>query len=69
MYPVYRKNVFQYQNTDGSVSWVVEFPELPGCSAVGNTKEEALKESKVALELWLDTYYEKHGSYPEVKRD
>ena len=30
-------------------------PELPGCSAFGETEEEALKEVKVAISLWLET--------------
>ena len=28
-------------------------PELPGCSAFGDTEEEAIKEVKVAASLWL----------------
>jgi antitoxin HicB len=67
MYPDYRKVVFTYLNSDDSRSWVVDFPDLPGCSAVGETEEEALRESKIACELWLDVYFEKHGKYPEVK--
>ncbi len=30
-------------------------PELPGCSAFGKTEEDALREVKVAMELWLET--------------
>lgn len=29
-------------------------PELPGCSAFGETEEEALKEIKIAIDLWLE---------------
>ncbi|MHC1625227.1 MAG: type II toxin-antitoxin system HicB family antitoxin [Methermicoccaceae archaeon] len=29
-------------------------PELAGCSAFGRTQEEALKELKTAMGLWLD---------------
>lgn len=28
-------------------------PELPGCSAFGRDEEEALREIKIAMELWL----------------
>lgn len=35
-------------------------PELPGCSAFGETEEEALKEIKVAIELRMETA-EKNG--------
>ena len=30
-------------------------PELAGCSAFGETEEEALGEVKVAIDLWLET--------------
>lgn len=30
-------------------------PDLPGCSAFGETEEDAIKEVKIAQELWLKT--------------
>jgi predicted RNase H-like HicB family nuclease len=35
--------------------YVAVVPELPGCSAFGDTEEEALKEAKIAITLWIDT--------------
>lgn len=35
--------------------YIAVVPELPGCSAFGETEEEALKEAKVAITLWLET--------------
>lgn len=35
--------------------YIAIVPELPGCSAFGATEEEALKEVKVATDLWLET--------------
>jgi len=67
MYPDYRKVVFPYKNLDGSMTWVVEFPDLPDCTAVGDTEDEALTEAKVARDLWLDVYFESHQSYPIPK--
>jgi antitoxin HicB len=67
MYPNYKKSVFPYANKDGSITWVVEYPDLPGCSAVGKTEEESLQESKIACELWLAEYYDDHGCYPVPK--
>jgi predicted RNase H-like HicB family nuclease len=29
-------------------------PELPGCSAFGETEERALLEIKLAMQLWLE---------------
>ena len=67
MYPNYKKVVFPYKNKDGSISWVVEFPDLPGCSAVGDTEDEAIDESKIACALWLDEYFDKNNSFPEPR--
>ncbi len=33
--------------------YIATVPELPGCSAFGDTEEEAIKEVKVAVSLWL----------------
>jgi len=33
--------------------FVATVPELPGCSAFGETEEEAIREVKVAASLWL----------------
>ena len=35
--------------------YVAIVPELPGCSAFGQSEEEALKEIKIAIDLWLET--------------
>ena len=67
MYPDYRKVVFPYKNLDGTMTWVVEFPDLPGCSAVGDTEADALAEAKTARDLWLDVYFEAHQSYTYPK--
>lgn len=34
--------------------YIVTVPDLPGCSAGGDTPEEALRESKDAIECWLE---------------
>lgn len=39
---------------DGGYS--VEFPDIPGCITQGDTKKEALKMAKEALELTLEDY-------------
>jgi antitoxin HicB len=67
MYPDYKKVIFPFKNKDGSITWVVEFPDLPGCSAVGKTEDQAQEEAKLALELWLDEYFEEHKFYPEPR--
>ncbi len=34
--------------------WVANVPDLEGCSAHGDTPEEAAREVSVAMELWLE---------------
>ena len=41
-----------YSEEDGG--YIATAPELPGCSAFGETEEEALRELKVAQGLWLE---------------
>jgi predicted RNase H-like HicB family nuclease len=38
--------------------WMAKVPDLPGCSAHGETPEEALREVKIAMELWLEIAHE-----------
>ncbi len=53
----YAIEIFYSEEDEGYIATV---PELPGCSAFGETEEEALKEVKVAIDLWLETA-EKEG--------
>ncbi len=46
------------QDEDGV--FVVEIPSLPGCISQGNTRSEALKNIKEAIELYLESLNE-HG--------
>ena len=48
----YAIEIFYSEEDKGYIAVV---PELPGCSAFGETEEEALEEVKIAMELWLDT--------------
>ena len=41
--------------SDEDGMYVAAVPELPGCSALGDTYEEALREAQVAMSLWIDT--------------
>lgn len=38
---------------EGSAAFICIAPDLPGCSAVGDTPEEAVREIKIAMRLWL----------------
>ena len=48
-------------NEEGG-GFLVEFPDLPGCMADGETIEEAIAESHDALTSWLETAKE-HGDF------
>jgi len=39
-------------------------PELPGCSAFGEPEERALREVKIAMQLWLETAREMGRAIP-----
>lgn len=41
---------------------------FPGLSAFGETEEEALKEAKIALELFIETYKERGLTLPKPAR-
>ncbi len=47
--------------------YVAEVPELPGCMAHGNTQEDALRNTKDAIQLWLDTAKEFNDVISEPK--
>ena len=45
--------------------YIASVPELQGCMAHGETKEEALKEIEIAKELWIETALEDGLPIPE----
>ena len=45
--------------------YIAVVPELPGCSAFGETPEEALKEVKIAIELWIKAAREMGKDIPK----
>ena len=48
----YAIEIFYSEEDKGYISVA---PELPGCSAFGETVEEALEEIKIAIDLWIET--------------
>ncbi len=47
--------------------YISEVPELPGCTAHGDTQEGALKNVHEAIQLWIDTAKEFGDPIPEPK--
>jgi len=58
----YAIEIFYSEEDEGYIAVV---PELPGCSAFGETEEEALREVKVAMELWLETAKKERREIPK----
>jgi len=55
--------LIQYDGRDDI--YVASIPELRGCMAHGSTQEEAIREIRVALELWIETASENGMRIPE----
>ncbi len=51
--------------SDEDRGYVATVPELPGCSAFGDTEEEAIKEVKIAASLWLSAARKAGRQIPE----
>ena len=54
-----------WSNEDNA--FIAEVPELPGCMAHGETPEKALKNAKIAIQLWLTTAKEFGDPIPTPK--
>lgn len=46
----YHINIFYSEEDEG---YIADIPDLPGCSAFGETPEEALHEVQIAKQAWL----------------
>ncbi len=44
--------------------WFIRYPELPGCTAHGDTPEEAMARGKDIKALWIETALEEHRTIP-----
>ena len=49
------KYVIELFYSEEDNGYIAIIPELPGCSAFGETDEKALEEIRIAMELWLET--------------
>ncbi|RJP62720.1 MAG: type II toxin-antitoxin system HicB family antitoxin [Ignavibacteriales bacterium] len=44
--------------------WIAECPSLPGCISQGTTREEAIKNIREAIQLYIATLEEDHLEVP-----
>ena len=49
----------------GEASWGAHVPDLPGCVAVGDTRQEAVKLIEEAIELHIESLREHGEPVPE----
>ncbi len=61
------RQVVIYPGEDGF--WVAECPSLPGCISQGETREEAVKNIKEAINIYIETLEEDHLLVPEERFD
>jgi len=57
----YHINVFYSKHHEG---FIADVPDLPGCSVVGKTPQEAMQEIVVAMERWLEVAREEGEEMP-----
>ena len=63
---IYYPIVVYYTEEDGGYFAVV--PDLPGCTAHGETPEEALREAQIAQEGWIEVVRDRGWPIPEPSR-
>ena len=63
---MYKYEIIIYWSNEDN-AFIAEVPELPGCMAHGETHEKALKNTKEAIQLWIDTAKEFGDIIPEPK--
>ncbi|MYD98135.1 MAG: type II toxin-antitoxin system HicB family antitoxin [Gammaproteobacteria bacterium] len=63
---MHRYEIILYWSNEDE-AFIAEAPELPGCTAHGDVQEEALKNIKDAMQLWIDTAGELGRPVPDPK--
>lgn len=64
----YRFTVRPLRDDEGG-GYLVEFPDLPGCMADGETIDEAITNARDAMECWLEAMREAGRPTPKSSRD
>jgi len=63
---MYKYEIIIYWSNEDE-AFIAEIPELPGCMAHGDAPENALKNAKEAIQLWIDTAKEFGDTISEPK--
>ena len=62
----YRATVFWSDEDEG---WIALAPDLPGCSAFGESRGEAIRELEPAIEAWIESATAAGNPIPEPTRE
>ena len=63
---MHKYEIIIYWSNEDEV-FIAEVPELPGCMAHGDDQEDALRNIKDAMQLWIDTARELGDPVPQPK--
>ena len=58
-----------FPDPEGDGDYVAEIEELKGCSAFGETPEQALREIEIAMQLWIETAKKYGKPIPKPKKN
>jgi len=61
------RQVVLYPGGDGK--WVAEVPSLPGCVSQGDSREDALRNVREAIEAWTEAMQNRGESVPPERFD
>jgi predicted RNase H-like HicB family nuclease len=57
--------ILYWSEEDGA--FIAEVPELPGCAADGQNRQEALTNAEIVIQEWIETAREMGRAIPEPK--
>ena len=60
-------SVFMYYDSEDKI-YVASVPELQGCMAHGETREQALKEIEIAEKIWLESAEDMGAEIPKPSK-
>ena len=60
----YHVNIFYSEEDD---CYIADIPDLPNCSAFGETPDKALKEVQITKDLWIKTVKEMGKRIPRPR--
>lgn len=65
----YHIELVRDQDEDGSVGWVAEVEELPGCLSQGITPEDVVRRIRDAMKAWISVALEDGREVPKPREE